>query len=414
MDDGAARIRAGADVKRSLEAETVAVLRTIKRRTIGTVRSISERVVTRGMFPWLLDYPKSDGSGGRSRPHVLITRYHYHAKDASMGESTEELFLDNSLTATGAATYDTFFWETDYSGFPSGDRALLEKCRTARPDVVLLSSYEAGHPSMPSLETIRMIRRTWGIPIIAFWYDTCWDGFWASIEPLLDYVDLHLTPDNPEMTFVNAANSALCRDRFLSPALPWDLRVYNDPGRVRDLDVSFLGQVGGYRSARMPYIEHLMEQNMAVYWSGFDRAQQPPFSKYLEVLTRSKMALNFSHSVNHHQFKGRVHEIMLCGALMLETRNPQTPHHFTPMKDYVTFDSKEDLVEKIRYFLAHDDQRAEIAARGRERARRDCDNAAFWDHVFGGLEKRTGKRLRPAIGAAELSRPEAPGYNISG
>jgi hypothetical protein len=164
----------------------------------------------------------------------------------------------------------------------------------------------------------------------------------------------------------------------------------------------------------MPYIEHLMEHNVPIYWSGFDKAQQRPLSKYVEVLMRSKIALNFSHSVNHHQLKGRAYEIMLCGAMMLETSNPQTPCRFTPMKDYVSFDSTDDLVDKIRYFLAHEGERGEIAARGQERAVHDCDNAAFWDHVFGRLEERTGRRLRSSLAGVEPSGLQAAGYNVSG
>jgi hypothetical protein len=397
----------------SVKAQTVGILRRIKRGTYRTARSISERIVTRGVFEQLLDFPKPEPSQIRSRPHVLIARYRDHSKDPTLGESTEAHFLDNSLALTGLASYDTFFWESDYRGFPGGDWALLEKCRAVRPDAIVLSSYEAGHHTMPRLETIRMIRKTWNIPIIAFWYDTCWDGFWASIRPLLDYVDLHVVPDNPAMTFVDAGNQALCNERFLWLALPWDFRIYHNPGRTRDIDVSFLGQVGGYRSPRMPYIEHLMEHNVPIYWAGFDRAQQRPLSKYVEVLTRSRIALNFSHSVNHHQLKGRVYEIMLCGAMMLETSNPQTSLRFTPMKDYVSFDSKGDLVDKVRYFLAHDDERAEIAARGQARAVHECDNVAFWNVVFGRLEHLTGRHLPSSTAAAAASGLQPTGYNIS-
>ena len=374
----------------SFKAEVVNLLRQVKRRSKAAVSLGAERVVLRGILQHAIGYPAassaSAGPGGRQKPHFLIARYKYHAHDPSLGPSTEEQALDNTLEASGFGTSDTYFWETEYSGFPRGDWALLDKCRRVRPDAIVLSSYEPGYAAHPRLDTIRMIRKTWGIPIVAIWYDTCWDGFWASIEPALPYIDVHVISDNPLMTFLEGRDPSI-RRRFVDQNHPWDFSVYNDPGRPRDIEVSFLGQVGGYRSARMPYIAYLMEHNVPVYWSGFNRAEQPPLSKYVEVLTRSKIGLNFSHSVNHHQMKGRIFEVMLCGAMLMESENPQTPCYLRPMKDYVSFESPPDLVEKLRYFLDHDDERTAIAARGHERALQHCDNYAFWKKIADRIEE---------------------------
>lgn len=369
------------------------VLRVARRRVLRAGRAARERLIIRGVYRRTLPYePFTDG--GRTRPHFLVTRYLQHCKDASLGDSTEAHFLDNSLRGTGFATFDAFYWDTQYTGFPAGDRALLEACRRSRPDAILLSSYEPGHPTMPRPETLRLLRQEWGIPLVGLWYDTCWDGFWGFLQPILDFVDLHVVVDNPAHTFRSDGNDTLLRERFLDLALPWDPAIYNNPGRERDIDVSFLGQVGGYRSARMPYIEHLMERNIPVYWSGYDKAQQRPLSKYVEVLTRSKVALNFSHSVNYHQLKGRVYEILLCGALLLESNNPQIERCFEPMRDYVGFDSPADMATKIEYFLAHESERQEIAARGQAKAERYCDGMTFWTTVQQALEARLGRPLR--------------------
>ena len=333
-----------------------------------------------------------------------MTRYKQHTKDASLGDSTEAHFLDNSLASTGFGTFDTFFWDTEYTGFPGGDWAMLDTCRRVRPDAILLSSYEPGHPALPRPETIRLLRKEWGIPVVGLWYDTCWKGFWSFLQPIMDMVDLHVVVDNPVHTFRNDTNDGILAERFIDLALAWDPAIYNNPGRNRDIDVSFLGQVGGYRSKRLPYLEHLMEHNIPVYWSGFDKAQQRPISKYVEVLTRSRVALNFSHSVDYHQLKGRVYEVLLCGSLLLESNNPQIERFFEPMKDYVGFDTPADMVDKIEYFLAHETERQEIAASGQAKAVRYCDGQAFWNTVVGHLERRLGRPLVvPAAPALEPS-----------
>ena len=168
---------------------------------------------------------------------------------------------------------------------------------------------------------------------------------------------------------------------------PLDPSIYNNPGRDRDIQVSFWGQVGSYRSNRMPYIQHLMDNSVPICCSLFDRGQQPPHSKYVEVLKRSKIGLSFSYSVSAHQLKGRVFETMLCGAMLMESENPQTQCYFTPMQDYVSFDSKDDLVDKTRYYLEHEDERAEIAARGELKVRQYYNHVEFWKRIMDKLEE---------------------------
>ena len=50
--------------------------------------------------------------------------------------------------------------------------------------------------------------------------------------------------------------------------------MYNNPGLPRDIQVAFLGQASGYRSTRMHYMQHLMESNVPIYLSLFNRAEQ--------------------------------------------------------------------------------------------------------------------------------------------
>lgn len=366
--------------------------RVARRRLRQGLRHATEQVVLRGVFQRTLGGPWPADTDARTKPHFVVTRYKEHAKGMSLGDSTEAHFLDNSLAGTGYATFDTFFWEREYTGFPSGDRAFMNTCRRVRPDAILLSSYEPNHATMPRPETLRILRQEWGIPVVGLWYDTCWDGFWEYLRPIIDVVDVHVVVDNPTRTFM-PADTPGASDRFLWLALPWDPAIYHDPRVDRDLDVSFLGQVAGYRSTRRPFIEHLMEHNVPIYWSAFEKAQQRPLDKYVEILTRSKIALNFSHSVTHHQLKGRVYEVLLCGAMLMETDNPQTASCFEPMWDYVAFTTPADLLDKIRHYLAHDTERREIAARGQVKARAYCDGVAFWTTVTSALERRLGRPL---------------------
>jgi spore maturation protein CgeB len=55
------------------------------------------------------------------------------------------------------------------------------------------------------------------------------------------------------------------------------------------------------------------------------------------------------------------------GALVLTESARNLPGLFTPGEEVVTYDGPEDLVEKVRHYLVHEDERARIAEAGRRR-----------------------------------------------
>ena len=104
--------------------------------------------------------------------------------------------------------------------------------------------------------------------------------------------------------------------------------------------------------------------------------------KYFEILGRSKIAINFSYSVDKHQFKGRPIEIFHSGAMLLETYNKHTASLFRDGIDYVSFRDKFEMVEKIKYYLLHPDEAEKIAKSGRDRMLSLYNFNVFWDKVF--------------------------------
>lgn len=363
-----------------------------------TARQVADnairRLAVRAVMPQLLRFEsqknQSSGEMGTARlPRVLIARYKSHGSDGTLGDSIEAFFVDNTLVASGLASIETFFWDVECPGFPRGDWAFLRKCQDFKPDFVVFSSYEPGYPRHISIETVRYVRSVWNIPVVAFWWDCCWEGFWQSLVPIMPYVDLHVALDDPSMTFLRGHESGCDASRFMPLWTAVDPALHVNPGRTRDIDVSFLGQVTGQRAPRLPYIVHLMEKNIPIYCSMTTRAQQPPHDKYVEILQRSRIGLNFSHGVSWHCLKARVFEIMACGALLMESTNPQTSLYFQPDRDYVEFVSPEDLATKVRYYLGHEDERSAIAERGETRTREYFNHVAFWSAVMDRLRSVT-------------------------
>ena len=104
------------------------------------------------------------------------------------------------------------------------------------------------------------------------------------------------------------------------------------------------------------------------------------------MLRRSKVTLHFSKvfapEVPSHQFKGRVLESMLCGALLLEPNNLQTQRCFTAGVEYDTFGTMEELVEKATFYLENEQERLAMTQRATAKAETELSAHAFWTAVF--------------------------------
>lgn len=331
------------------------------------------RLVARTFGEYLVRAGERKPAEYRDKPHVLILRNKYYSKGSDQ-PSTEEMHLDNTLRASGLATFEVLTYDHDLCISPLSDLQLIAKCREARPDAIILSSWWLA-PRHPSIHALKIIRERLEIPIAAIWWDTCSELFWNSLEHLKFEFDAHVILDNPSLRYVDRKDPVF--DRVLRLWPPQDENLFK-PSGIRDIPISFLGQVSSYRSYRTETLEHLAKMNVpGCYFTG-DREEQVSHVTYADMMGRSKMTLNFSYSVSCHQLKSRVMEVMFSGAMLLESENEQTSTLFEPMKDFVPFKSKADLVEKIKYFLDHEDEMTAIALQGRATARKHYNSARFW------------------------------------
>ena len=83
-------------------------------------------------------------------------------------------------------------------------------------------------------------------------------------------------------------------------------------------------------------------------------------------------------------------EIPACGAFMLAERTDEHLRLFEEGKEAAYFGSNEELLEKVRYYLNHEDERRMIASAGRKR----CLDSGYSHH------ERLKYMLSVAIGRA--------------
>ncbi len=85
------------------------------------------------------------------------------------------------------------------------------------------------------------------------------------------------------------------------------------------------------------------------------------------VYDNAKINLNISLRSIHSGIPLRAFEIMGSGGFLLSNYQADFADCYVDGEDYVSFGSKEDMFEKIEYYLSHDKERSEIAANGLRR-----------------------------------------------
>ena len=82
------------------------------------------------------------------------------------------------------------------------------------------------------------------------------------------------------------------------------------------------------------------------------------------------------------QIKGRNFEVPGCGGFLLTGMAENLGQYYEIGKEVVCFDDRHDLIEKVRYYLKHENERAVIAQAGYERTLREHTYARRFREIF--------------------------------
>lgn len=174
-----------------------------------------------------------------------------------------------------------------------------------------------------------------------------------------------------------------CRDvYYIGNAFQRDFhRPYNltaDEQKRFHCDVSF---IGAFERERAESIMFLADHGIKVdiwgsqLWREFCdshpnlafRGTELINEDYCKALSGSRISLCFLRKVNKDLQTTRSVEIPACGSFMLAERTTEHQEMFREDEEAVFFSNNEELLEKCRYYLEHEELRRRIAQAGHER-----------------------------------------------
>ncbi len=100
------------------------------------------------------------------------------------------------------------------------------------------------------------------------------------------------------------------------------------------------------------------------------------------VFAGSRINLNISLRSIHSGIPLRVLDIMACGGFVLSNWQPEIADYFEEGEEIVTFDSVEDCLEKIAYYLTHEEERSRIARNGRRKVQKEFSYKTGLERLF--------------------------------
>lgn len=137
----------------------------------------------------------------------------------------------------------------------------------------------------------------------------------------------------------------------------------------KDINVSFYG---GLKGDRTQFLSRLKKENVGLQCFGQDERITP--QELNKVINRSKIGLSLNKCgyspkkirypkkfILSRSIKAHIFEYILCHSFVLSEHIDNMDRFFIPDKELVSFEGANDLVDKVRYYLEHEQEREDIA-----------------------------------------------------
>lgn len=250
----------------------------------------------------------------------------------------------------------------------------------------IIVCYLSGHSTTP--DVLSKIQ-AYGIPIInesldderKFINKRGKDGFVKGMKDICKYFTLSLTTSKSALIKYEVEGANPIYKDYAG-----NEKIYKNLHLEKLYDVCFIGSDYGIRRQ---YIEYLRQQGISVYTKG--DGWEEGFAQddeMIEIFNRSKIVLGFStvgSSDDINILKGRDFEVPLTGSFYITGYHEELKEYFELGLDIETYASKENLLQKIRYYLENEKKRETIALCGYTKCSKLYTAKKSYEKIFGYL-----------------------------
>ncbi len=181
--------------------------------------------------------------------------------------------------------------------------------------------------------------------------------------------------------------------RFIEPRIIGPLFVPMSWKTWREYEETFpadipcydLSIIGLNYEPRKTFVDQLLpklkEEGISYY---LNTRKDLDYLSYLHMFGSSKIGLNTNWVINQpnrHHFTHRNFEVMFTGSLLVTQKCYGLDMYMQEGLDYVSFASAEELIEKIKYYLANESERLKIALSGQRKVRQLFVEHFVWKEV---------------------------------
>lgn len=321
--------------------------------------------------------------------------YDYNDKSRGMGLDYYTMYpaLQNMEGVTTALFDLSDFGDPELK--KKNNEELIKVIEEENPDIM----FHIAFTDQLSKETLKHIKEKTRTTTINWFCDDWW-RFDSFTKDMCRHFDYSITVDKDSVKKyhnIGYKNVILSQWATYPPRYP---KLDLPPG----YDVSFVGQPHGNRRET---IKKIKDAGISVAAFGYGwketgwrkrwnrKFKNLPFlqlnkgkishDEMIAVFNRSRINLNLSASSDENaadQMKARNFEVPSCGGFLLTGRVPHLEDYFDVGKEIVCYDSEEDMIDKIKYYLSNEDERMRIAEAGYRRTLRDHTYEKRFRDVF--------------------------------
>ncbi|MDZ7819165.1 MAG: glycosyltransferase [Aliarcobacter sp.] len=207
------------------------------------------------------------------------------------------------------------------------------------------------------------------------------DGFYRGMKDICKFFDISLTTSkNAVIKYLVEGGSPIYKDYCGNE------KIYKNIDIKKEYDVGFIGQSYGVRKE---YVDYLINNGVNVYAKG--SGWKGGFStddEMIDIFNKSKIVLGFStvgKNDDVYILKGRDFEVPLTGSFYITGYHKELEEYFNIGRDIETYNSKKDLLKKVKYYLENEKEREIIARNGYEKCIKNYTAKRSYEKLFGYL-----------------------------